>query len=126
MKKKVRIFVITEIIMLLVAISALLVLSTLVYFLKWQSDKAMAGIVVAYVLSGFFGGLSYSWMSKKQENGRMGIAKKTAEAVWLSLCFFMMLIFCSLFLKQNILEISVRMLLIGTLFLSSCFLGRIL
>ncbi len=124
--RKIRVYIVASIIMLLTALLALGVLSSLVYLLKWQSDKAMGGIVIVYILSGFSGGVGYNWMQKRQGKCQMGIGKKAVEALLLSVIFLCILMFISIFLLQIPFMLSGRSLMIGSLLIGSCFLGRIL
>lgn len=126
--KKVGVYIITCIIMLLTALVSLIALSTLVYFLKWQSDRAIAGIVVVYILSGFVGGKTFGWIQNWQnkEKCHTGNRTKAMEALLLSMCFLFILMFISIFFLSYSFEISLRMLMIDALMIGSCFLGRIL
>lgn len=124
--RKIRVYIAASIIMLLTVLLALAVLSSLVYVLKWQSDKAMGGIVIVYILSGFSGGVGYSWIQKRQEKCQLGIGKKAVEALLLSTIFLCILMFISIFLLQIPFMPSGRTLMIWLLLIGSCFLGRIL
>ena len=55
MKKGKRYFS-TVMLMLLISLLAIVLLGTLTYLFKWQSDKARIGIVVTYILAGSVGG----------------------------------------------------------------------
>lgn len=125
--RKIRSFVIAIISMLLVSLIALLVVSTLTYLFKWQADKAMVGIITTYILAGLAGGFCMKRIEKKQySNPKIGIGRKTIEALVLSNIFFLLIFVLSVFVLQNSFEISNRSLMIWGLLVSSTFLGRIL
>ena len=63
---KVKKYIISLGIMMLVAIVSLLIVSTLTYIFKWQEDKATIGIVVTYILTGVAGGFSIAYAEKKE------------------------------------------------------------
>lgn len=126
--RKIRIYMIACILMLLTAFLSLVVLSSLTYCLKWQADKAMGGIIVAYILSGFAGGMGYKWipMSGYREKRLAGIKEKALDALVLSGLFLLILMLVSIVGLQIPFEVSGRLFLIIVLVISSCFLGRIL
>ncbi len=125
--RKIRSFVIAIISMLLVSLIALLVVSTLTYLFKWQADKAMVGIITTYILAGLAGGFCMKRIEKKQySNPKIGIGRKTIEALVLSNIFLLLIFVLSVFVLQNSFEISNRSLMIWGLLVSSTFLGRIL
>lgn len=125
--RKIRSFVIAIISMLLVSLIALLVVSTLTYLFKWQADKAMVGIIATYILAGLEGGFCMKHIEKKQfSNPKIGIGRKTIEALVLSNIFLLLIFVLSVFVLQNSFEISNRSLMIWGLLVSSTFLGRIL
>lgn len=126
--KKMRVYVIACCCMMLTVVFGLVVLSTLVYYLKWQADKAMVGIIVVYMLSGFTGGVGYKWMQERQyvEKCSVGIKRKATEALLLSAIFLFLLLCISILGLQIPFALSGRFLLIVALLMGSCFLGRIL
>lgn len=63
---KVKKYIISLGIMMLVAIVSLLIVSTLTYIFKWQEDKATIGIVVTYILTGVAGGFSIACAEKQE------------------------------------------------------------
>jgi len=114
---KVKKYIVTICIMIIAAIVSLLVVSVLTYLFKWQSDKAMAGIVITYILSGLAGGFYL------RNEGAMEIRKNVIEAVLLSTLFiFSLIIFSSLVFKIPF-GFSVRFLLIWLLVTCSLFGG---
>ena len=126
--RKIRVYIIACILMLITVLVALAVLSSFIYLLKWKADMAMAGIIVIYILSGFVGGKSLSFLQKRLQtkNGQLSIAAKALEALLLSSIFLCILMIISIFILRIPFGISVRFLLIVLLFAGSCFVGRIL
>ena len=126
--RKIRVYIIACILMLITVLLALAVLSSFIYLLKWKADMAMAGIIVIYILSGFVGGKSLAFLQKRQQtkNGQLSIASKALEALLLSSIFLCILMIISIFILRIPFGISVRFLLIVLLFAGSCFVGRIL
>ncbi|MBQ3559543.1 MAG: hypothetical protein IJA07_08540 [Agathobacter sp.] len=120
--RKIRSFGIAIIIMILTSLLALFVVSTLTYFLKWYADKAMAGIIVTYILAGFAGGMTLKILNKE----KMGLRGRGLEVFCLSGIFMLLLFVVSIFVLRNPFEISGRWLMIWLLLTSSTFLGRIL
>lgn len=126
--RKIRVYIIACILMLITVLVALAVLSSFIYLLKWKADMAMAGIIVIYILSGFVGGKAFGWIRQRQmkEKGQMSVREKGIEALLLSSIFLCILMFISIFILRIPFGISVRFLLIVLLFAGSCFVGRIL
>ena len=127
-KGKIRVYIMSCIVMLLASLFSLVVLSALIYLFKWQSDRAMGGIVIVYILTGLAGGKAFGWIQNWQnkEKCHIGIKIKVIEALLLSMSFFLVLMFISIFFLANPFEMSARILMISVLLTSSCFLGRIL
>lgn len=125
--RKIRSFIISIIIMLIISMFSLLAVSILTYLFKWHADKAMVGIIITYILAGFAGGVCLKWLgSRSYDKEQIGIRQKAIDAFILS-CIFMLLLFAlSIFAFQNPFEITGRFLMICGLLVSSTFLGRIL
>jgi len=115
--EKIKRFIIAIIIMCFSSIISLLMVSVLTYFLKWQSDKAMAGIIITYILVGFIGGL---YLGRER---KMDIARNVIEAVILSTIFILLLIVCSYLGFRILFSISSRFILIWLLVACSVFGG---
>ena len=120
--KKIQTLFITIIIMLIVSFVMLSIISGLTYIWKWQADKALIGITLTYILTGFCGGLFWKWKTK--ESRSMG--RKMLEAFLISLFFMLLLVIVSVFILGNPFVISSRFLMIAMLVLGSTCLGRIL
>ena len=114
--------IIAIIIMVIVSVLSLFVVSMLSYTYKWQADKALIGITLTYIMTGFIGGLLKKIIDKEQK--KMG--RKMLEAMILSSIFMCGLIVLSVFVIQNPLEVSSRFLMIWMLLIGSTCLGRIL
>ena len=125
---KVRKYIIAIVVMMATSMTLLLLISTLAYLLKWQSDKALIGIIVTYILAGFAGGFAFKRLEKRQfENeSKKGIGKKAVEALLVSNIFMLILLVASFFVLQNSFAVSGRFLMIWGLLMSSTFLGRII
>lgn len=111
-------YIMAIIVMVAIASVALLMLGTLTYFYKWQADKAMIGIIVTYVLTGFFGGFTLSRLEKR-EYGR----KKGIETLVLGTLFVLLLTLGSSFGFQIPFSFSSRFVLIWLLVICSIFGG---
>lgn len=114
---KIRSFIISIIVMVLSTTLSLFVVSMFTYFLKWQSDKAMVGIIVTYIIAGFAGGFCLS------RGGKIGIQRKMIEAWLLGTIFMFLLLLFSYFIFQIPFELSSRFLLIWLLIVCSSFGG---
>ena len=110
------------IIMGMVSAICLLTVSVLTYHYKWQADKALIGITLTYIVTGFAGGLSQKIMNK--ESRSMG--RKMLEGMLISTIFVGGLLGISIGIVQNPLELSSRFLMIWMLLMGSTCLGRIL
>lgn len=120
--EKCRRYVLGILLMGLVSMVSLLGVSVLTYWLKWQADKAMIGIIVTYILAGFSGGISLKLLNKE----KMKLRRKGAEALIISNIFMIILLMISVIILKNPFEMSGRVLMIWGLVMSSAFLGRIL
>ena len=120
--RKIRNYFITIVIMSIVSVLMLLFVSILSYTYKWQADKALIGITITYIVTGFCGGLSQKIMNK--DTYSMG--KKMLEAIVMSSLFMGILIVLSVYFVQNPLEVTSRFLMIWMLLMGSTCLGRIL
>lgn len=120
--RKIRSFIITLIIMSIMSIICLVIVSLLSYFYKWQADKALIGITVTYILTGFIGGLAQKIQNKEHKN----MGRKMLDAIVLSSSYILILIMASVFLAQIPFAVSSRFLMILMLMVGSTCLGRIL
>lgn len=111
---KVKKYVISLCIMMIVATVFLLIVSALTYMFKWQADKAVIGIIITYVLAGFAGGISL----RKE--------RKIIGALGLGTMFMLLLVICSRIGFQIPFEFSVRVIRIWLLITSSTFVGMCL
>lgn len=125
---KIKKYIFAISIMIIVAMLSLLVVSVLTYLLKWHADKAMVGIIVTYVLTGYVGGFCLSRYEKRRMaiDKPGGIGKKAVETLLLSGVFMLLLVGISVLGMKGVFEISIRFLVILTLLVCSTFLGRIL
>ena len=120
--KKIKCFLLVLMIMVVVSVICLWMVSALTYTYKWQADKALIGITITYIVTGFCGGLSQKIMNK--DTYSMG--KKMLEAIVMSSLFMGILIVLSVYFVQNPLEVTSRFLMIWMLLMGSTCLGRIL
>ena len=107
--------------MTIVAILMLLIISVLSYIYKWQADKALVGITLTYIVTGFIGG----WTFKRKAQEVDG-AKKLIEGICLGSMFMFLLIGSSVVFTENSFGISGRFFMIWMLLVGSSCLGRIL
>lgn len=120
--RKIRNILIAIIIMFITSALSLLIVSMLSYTYKWQADKALIGITITYIVTGFIGGLMQRIRNKEQKS----MGRKMLDGIVLSCMFMGVLVLLSVFVAQNPLEISSRFLMIWMLLMGSTCLGRIL
>lgn len=120
--KKIKNQFITLIIMTLISLISLLAVSTLTFIYKWQADKALIGITLTYILTGFCGGLFLKWKNK----GQLSMGRKMLEAFFISAIFMAILVIVSISVLGNPFAVSSRFLIICMLLIGSTCLGRIL
>lgn len=120
--RKIRNLIITIIIMSIVSILCLLAVSVFSYIYKWKADKALIGITLTYILTGFSGGLVQKIINK--ESIKMG--RKMIEGILISSFFVGILVMFSVLWLQQPLAVSSRFLMIWMLLVGSACLGRIL
>lgn len=123
--RNVKRYLITIGVMIITAAVALLVVSVLTYWLKWQADKAMIGIIGTYVLTGVSGGVYFA-RSEKRKNGskrKLELGKSMVEAVKISTIFIITLVLCSSIGFEISFYFSSRFILIWLLIASGFFLG---
>lgn len=109
------------IVMTITALTMLLIVSILSYLYKWQADKALVGITLTYIVTGFVGG--WTFKRKAQE---VDEAKKLIEGICLGSMFMFLLIGNSIIFTENAFSISGRFFMIWMLLVGSACLGRIL
>ena len=107
--------------MILTAAIMLFAVSILSYIYKWQADKALVGITITYIATGFIGGVI-----KKKVSDETDITKRLLEGIVLGSVFMFLLIGGSILFTENSLAISSRFLMIWMLITGSASLGRIL
>lgn len=98
-------------VMIVVSIVSIVIVSTLTYLLKWQADKAMIGIIVTYVVTGFSGGVCH------------GGKRKILSALLMGTIFVLLLAALAYLGFQIPFELSKRFLLIWLLIVCSTFVG---
>lgn len=123
---KIKKYIFVICMMLIVALVSLLVVSVFTYMLKWHADKAMLGIVVTYILSGFAGGFFLGKYKKKENQANCSIREKLIEAICVSALFFILLGLISILGLHIPFSFSGRLLLILFLLTGSACLGRVL
>ena len=116
----VKLYVRAIVVMLVIAIVALFGVGILTYLFKWQADKVMIGIIVAYILSGVAGGVCL----RKEE--QKGCRKRLIESLKIATAYIFLLSIFSCFIFQIPFEFSRRFLLIWLLMVSSTFVGMCL
>ena len=115
---KVKKYIIAVGVMLMVSAVCLLVVSIFTYWLKWNSDRAMIGIMVTYVLSGFLGGVVLNRLERREYKPR-----KEAEVVVLSILYVLVLIIGSFLCVQVSFEFTGKCILIWLLIMCSMYVG---
>ena len=98
-------------VMMIVTVMSLLVVSTLTYWFKWQADKALVGIIIVYIVAGFFGGFCLN--SKRKMMG----------AIVLGTSYMFLLVVCAYMGFGILFEFSRRCFLIWLLIICSSFAG---
>lgn len=120
--RKIKNYILVIILMLFISGISLFVLGLLTYMQKWQADKALVGVVAAYILAGYFGGLFQKIINKEtRENG-----KKIAEGIITASGFMLVLTCLCVFGQGGSLVFSTRFFMIWALLVGSACLGRIL
>ena len=118
----------TMLVMGIVAVISLFCLSLLTYYWKWNADKAEIGIILTYILAGFFGGrfLKRCW-KRKQEHTEISIShgQKIMDAVLLGTVFVVILVFLSMLSCGSAFSVSTRLFVVWFLVMGSACLGRI-
>ena len=118
----------TMLVMGIVAVISLFCLSLLTYYWKWTADKAEIGIILTYILAGFFGGrfLKRCW-KRKQEHTEISIShgQKIMDAVLLGTVFVVILVFLSMLSCRSDFTISTRLFIVWFLVMGSACLGRV-
>lgn len=120
--KTIRNQIITIIIMTLISLVSLLIVSVLSYMYKWQADKALIGITITYIVTGFIGGVTQKVINKEQRT----IGRKMLDGILIGSMFVGILWIASIFIVQNPLFFSTRFVMIGMLLIGSTCIGRIL
>lgn len=122
---KVKSYLMAISIMLITSVISLFVLSLFTYAFKWQADRAMIGIIVAYVLAGFAGGFCLRKIQSREDGIKkyVSIRKKMIEALILSGTFMISLMIWSGIGLHHTFQLSSYTLLIWILIASSAFGG---
>lgn len=120
--RRMKKMLITLILMTIFSLACLVIVSTFTHTYKWQADKALIGITVTYILTGFVGGL----IQKQQNKEEKSMGRKMLQAILLSIIFMTILIAASIFIMKIPFELSSRFLMIFMLLVGSTCLGRIL
>lgn len=120
--KRIKIILVPLIFMIIITFVCLVIVSLLTYICKWQADKALIGITVTYILSGFSGGL----VQKRQNKDEKSMGNKMLDAVLLGILFMMLLVAVSVLVARIPFEFSSRFLMLFMLLIGSTCLGRIL
>ena len=120
-------WMIAVVVMAVVAMICLLITSGFTYIYKWQADKALVGITVTYILTGFVGGFVQRFLKKEAgSSGVYSIGQKMLDGICVGGIFLFCMILVSVFVIQNPFVISSHFLMIGMLLIGSTCLGRIL
>ena len=112
---KVKRYLISLAIMLLVSVLALIILGVLTYWFKWQADKVMVGIVATYALAGIAGGVVQKKLSQMQ----------FIEVFILSTLYMLILFMAAIFFFKITPIISSQLLMIYGFVCCSVFIGRL-
>jgi len=120
--RKIKNVILILVLMLLISVACLLVVSALTYIYKWQADKALMGITITYILTGFLGGLVQKILEKENKN----IGRKMIEGILVSSVFIGMLLLVSAMVFQQPFNVTSRFMMIWMLLVGSTCLGRIL
>ena len=108
---KMKNYIISLSVMILVSIISLVLVSALAYLFKWQADKAMVGIIVTYIIVGFFGGICLRYK------------RKIVGAIVLGTSYMFLLVVCAYMGFRISFVFSRRSLLIWLLITCSSFAG---
>ena len=119
---RIKSFLVVLIMMIVTSAICLGGVSILAYTYKWQADKALIGITITYIVTGFIGGVSQKILNKEQKN----MGKKMVDGIVLSSVFMGVLVLLSICVTENPMNISSRFLMIWVLLMGSSCLGRIL
>lgn len=121
------------IIMGLAAGILLLGLSALTYTLKWQVAQVMIGIIFAYIISGFIGGMVQGVLSKGGVGNKELMISKQKDSIelkdgiirgfLLGTGYMLVLLILSIALKQNANWDMIRIIMIWILVACSSVLG---
>lgn len=114
---RVKRYIISLSIMMIVAMVSLLIVSILTYLFKWQSDKAMIGIIVTYVFAGFAGGICL------RREKQMGHRRKLIESLIIGTAYMLLLLLLSCFVFQIPFQFSIRFLMIWLLIVFTAFVA---
>ena len=114
---KIRKYVVSLCVMLIVSMVLLVLVSVLTYVFKWQADKVMIGMIVTYVCAGVAGGVSLKKIQQRKLKGRI------LDAFIMTAFFTVTLILLSRLLNLNAGLFSERFLLICLLIAGGSFIG---
>lgn len=113
----------------IVSVITLVILSVLVFLLKWQAPQAQVGITLTYIVSGFFGGFFFCSMRKsrkqKEEVGSTGDFMKNTLVYGMTLgtIYMAVLLALSILISANEYWDLVLIFLRWILLSASCVFG---
>ena len=120
--KKIVCFLFTIVIMVVISIICLWCVSLLAYKYKWQADKALIGITLTYIVTGFVGGLSQKVVDKEAKS----MGRKMMKGMLISSMFVIGLLLLSMYVIENPFEMTSRFMMIWMLLMGSTCLGSVL
>lgn len=125
---KIKKYLITIVVMLVVSVLALIILGLLTYWFKWQADKAMVGIVVTYVMAGIAGGVMTKICSRMQPYGCAAKENivQIMEVFLVAISYILALSVASILLFKTSPIMSFQLFMIFGLVFFSVFIGKLL
>lgn len=120
--KKLGNVILTVVVMMAVSCISLAVISILANINKWQSDKALLGIIITYIIAGFVGG----FLPKIRNREKQKMGRQIAESIVTASAFMLVLVLASAFALETPFRLSQRFFMIWTLLIGSTYFGRIL
>ena len=118
----------------MVSVISLLILSLLTYSLKWNADKVEIGMIVTYILAGFFGGKfhknNFKVKTKETEDAireKSGsLARKITDGCLVATLFVVILFILSMLYLGESLTIASRLSMVWLLIAGSVCVGKII
>ena len=133
---KIKKYLITIVVMLVVSVLALIILGLLTYWFKWQADKAMVGIVVTYVMAGATGGVIFKmlqarggdrcYIEEKKINRLSTESAAILDSLLLTIIYIATLFVASILFLKTTPIVSSQLFMIFGLVLCSVFVGKLL